>query len=179
MKLEYNQRNFLRLVPAALLGRFFGMRGVLREIDWEADPEVDEINDALMALPLEERQAIAVDFQAGEDSLDATAPQTCQRTGRAIANQALGTGDARSRTASAGFGDIQSAFGPKGQASRIVKAAGNHLHCGLRPEAEGEQSEQGHLLKVSAGGQWKSVADVAAHEAATNPDGGQVDSNPS
>ncbi len=36
----------------------------------------------------------------------------------------------------------------------------------------------GHLLKVSAGGQWKSVADVAAHEAATNPDGGQVDSNP-
>lgn len=45
-------------------------------------------------------------WQAGEDSLDATAPQTCQRTGRAIANQSLGTGDARSRTASAGFGDI-------------------------------------------------------------------------
>ncbi|MFZ5926314.1 MAG: hypothetical protein ACOYX1_02590 [Acidobacteriota bacterium] len=63
MKLEYNQRNFLRLVPAALLGRFFRMRGVLREIDWDASPEVDQINDALMALPLEERQAIAVDFQ--------------------------------------------------------------------------------------------------------------------
>ncbi|MGC8732033.1 MAG: hypothetical protein ACP5RC_07215 [Halothiobacillaceae bacterium] len=39
------------------------MRGVLREIDWDAGPEVDEINDALMALPIEERQAIAVDFQ--------------------------------------------------------------------------------------------------------------------
>lgn len=63
MKLEYNQRNFLRLIPAALLGRFFARRGVLREIDWDASPEVDEINDALMALPLEERQAIAVDFQ--------------------------------------------------------------------------------------------------------------------
>jgi len=63
MKLEYNQRNFLRLVPAALLGRFFERRGVLRAIDWDASPEVDEINDALMALPLEDRQSIAVDFQ--------------------------------------------------------------------------------------------------------------------
>jgi hypothetical protein len=63
MKLEYNQRNFLRLVPAALLGRYFASRGLLREIDWDASPEVDEINAALVALPREERQAIAVDFQ--------------------------------------------------------------------------------------------------------------------
>ena len=62
MKLEYKQRNFLRLVPAALLGRYFPSRGVLREIDWEAPPEVDEIDAALVALPREERQAAAVDF---------------------------------------------------------------------------------------------------------------------
>lgn len=57
MKLEYNQRNFLRLVPAPLLGRFFERRGVLRAIDWDASPEEDEINDALMALPLDGRLA--------------------------------------------------------------------------------------------------------------------------
>jgi hypothetical protein len=47
MKLAYNQRNFLRLVLAALHGRYFASRGVLREIDWEARTEVDEINAAL------------------------------------------------------------------------------------------------------------------------------------
>jgi hypothetical protein len=55
MKLEYNQRNFLRLVPAALLGRFFEGRGVLREVDWDASFEVNEIGEALTALPVEER----------------------------------------------------------------------------------------------------------------------------
>jgi hypothetical protein len=62
-KLEYNQKNFLRLIPASLLARYFEKRRALREIDWESDPEVDQINDALMALQLEERQGISVDFQ--------------------------------------------------------------------------------------------------------------------
>ncbi len=36
----------------------------------------------------------------------------------------------------------------------------------------------GTLVKVSAGGEWRSVADVSAHEASDNPDGGDLDSNP-
>jgi hypothetical protein len=39
MKLESSQRNLRRLVPAALLGKYFATRGVLPEIDWEALPE--------------------------------------------------------------------------------------------------------------------------------------------
>jgi hypothetical protein len=39
MKLESSQRNLRRLVPAALLGRYFATRGVLPEIDWEALPK--------------------------------------------------------------------------------------------------------------------------------------------
>jgi sugar lactone lactonase YvrE len=36
----------------------------------------------------------------------------------------------------------------------------------------------GYLLKVSASGNTKRIADVARYEAAANPDGGQIDSNP-
>ncbi len=35
----------------------------------------------------------------------------------------------------------------------------------------------GQLIKVSAGGEWKTVADIAAHEAAANPDAEAVDTN--
>jgi hypothetical protein len=36
----------------------------------------------------------------------------------------------------------------------------------------------GTVLHLSAGGHWTSVADVAAHEIAENPDGAEIDSNP-
>ena len=36
----------------------------------------------------------------------------------------------------------------------------------------------GTLVHVAASGQWNVVADIAAHESATNPDGSVVDSNP-
>lgn len=36
----------------------------------------------------------------------------------------------------------------------------------------------GTLLHASAGGRWQVVADVSAYEAAANPDGGAIDSNP-
>ena len=36
----------------------------------------------------------------------------------------------------------------------------------------------GHLIQLSAGGEWRAVADVSAVEAASNPAGGPVDSNP-
>ena len=51
MKLEYSQRNFLRLVPAALLGRYFTSRGVLREIDWDAPPEGRDVDVGGMGVP--------------------------------------------------------------------------------------------------------------------------------
>ncbi len=36
----------------------------------------------------------------------------------------------------------------------------------------------GQLAQVAANGTWTSVVDVAAYEAAENPDGGEIDSNP-
>ena len=39
-------------------------------------------------------------------------------------------------------------------------------------------SHAGTMLKVAASGRWKVVADVAAHEFATNPAGGAVDATP-
>ena len=36
----------------------------------------------------------------------------------------------------------------------------------------------GQLVQVAADGSWTNVVDVAAHEAAENPDGGEIDSNP-
>jgi hypothetical protein len=65
MKLEYNPRNFLRLVPAPLLREYFDQRQRLQEFDWDglADGNVEPIYGAWMALPAEERQAISVDFQ--------------------------------------------------------------------------------------------------------------------
>lgn len=36
----------------------------------------------------------------------------------------------------------------------------------------------GHLVQLPASGKWRPVADVSAYEAAANPDGGAIDSNP-
>ncbi len=65
MKLEYNPRNFLRLVPVPPLREYFDQRQWLQELDWDgvSDGDVTPIYDAWMALPAEERQAISVDFQ--------------------------------------------------------------------------------------------------------------------
>lgn len=62
MKLEYNPRNFLRLVPAPLLQEYFDWRQLLTAYDWDSF-SVDSLYDAWMALPAKERQAISVDFQ--------------------------------------------------------------------------------------------------------------------
>lgn len=49
----------------------------------------------------------------------------------------------------------------------------------LRDDMFGEAGALfGTLLHVSAGGRWHVVADISAHEAANNPAGGPVDSNP-
>lgn len=64
MKLEYNPRNVLRLVPSPLLHQYFEKRGALRELQWnELAGNVEPVYGAWMALPAVERQAVSVDFQ--------------------------------------------------------------------------------------------------------------------
>jgi len=64
MRLEYNQKNFLRLVPTALLGEYFQQRGLLTDLDWEvAAGDLELLNNAIVALPGHERQSVTVDFQ--------------------------------------------------------------------------------------------------------------------
>lgn len=64
MKLEYNPRNFLRLVPIPLLHEYFDKREVLQDLEWdELNGNIEPIYEAWMALPAEERQAISVEFQ--------------------------------------------------------------------------------------------------------------------
>jgi hypothetical protein len=64
MRLEYNQRNFLRLVPTPLLGEYFQQRDLLCEFDWAQAPgDIEHLNNAIVALPGHERQAVTVDFQ--------------------------------------------------------------------------------------------------------------------
>lgn len=48
----------------------------------------------------------------------------------------------------------------------------------LRPGLGGKASMLGTLLRVSPSGEYRVVADIAAQEAAQNPDGAFVDSNP-
>jgi hypothetical protein len=47
----------------------------------------------------------------------------------------------------------------------------------LRTQAS-EFSGFGQLVQIASNGAWTFATDIAAHEAATNPDGGAVDSNP-
>jgi hypothetical protein len=64
MRLEYNQRNFLRLVPTPLLGEYFQQRDLLSDFDWAQAPgDIEILNNAIVALPGHERQAVTVDFQ--------------------------------------------------------------------------------------------------------------------
>lgn len=49
---------------------------------------------------------------------------------------------------------------------------------GNRASLEAAGARMGRLIRVLPNGQWNDVVDISAHEAATNPDGTTVDSNP-
>jgi hypothetical protein len=72
----------------------------------------------------------------------------------------------------AGPTDIDFAFG---SAWVLVSFAGNPA---ARAPFEAAGIRLGWLVRVLPTGQWDPIVDVSAHEAATNPAGGPVDSNP-
>lgn len=51
-------------------------------------------------------------------------------------------------------------------------------HPDARAALEAAGVRMGRLVRIDSNGQWSDVLDLAAYEAAANPDGGAVDSNP-
>lgn len=66
-------------------------------------------------------------------------------------------------------------FGQDGSAWLTIGFGNNPA---LRAVFEAVGARFGRLVRVSPNGQWTEVLDLSAHEAANNPDGGAVDSNP-
>lgn len=64
MRLEFNPRNFLRLVSVYLLREYFEQHNLLSDFDWNGLPNsVEPLYSAWMALPARDRQAVWVDFE--------------------------------------------------------------------------------------------------------------------
>src|ERR1039458_1915925 len=65
MRIEYNPRKFLLLIPSKMLRQYFERRGVLGDLAWDDLPEQDHevVYAAWQALPQRSRDAIGVDFQ--------------------------------------------------------------------------------------------------------------------
>lgn len=64
MRIEYNPRKFLLLVPLPMLRQYFGSRGVLGDLPWDELTEKDHetVYAAWQALPQRARDAIGTDF---------------------------------------------------------------------------------------------------------------------
>jgi len=74
-------------------------------------------------------------------------------------------------------GPTDIALRSKGRAYVVVGLGGNPTQ--LREELGPEGSAMGQLLRVDLGsGRWRAIVDISGHEAAHNPAGGTVDSNP-
>ena len=71
-------------------------------------------------------------------------------------------------------GPVDIDFG-RGAAWVTIGFGGNPAN---RAPLEAAGGRMGRLIRVLPNGQWNDVVDIAAHEAATNPDGTTVDSNP-
>lgn len=65
MPREYSPRQFLRLVPKALLQRYFADRGLLVKFDWEGLPkrDVEPLYQAWLALAQDDRDRAEADFR--------------------------------------------------------------------------------------------------------------------
>jgi len=64
MKLEFNPRNFLRLVLVPLLQSYFAQRDLLTDFDWDdGEEDIEPLYARWMALPPGVKQAIWVDFE--------------------------------------------------------------------------------------------------------------------
>jgi hypothetical protein len=85
-------------------------------------------------------------------------------------------------SAAAQSGPDQSASGPVGvtvdKKGTLFAIIGLGADPKVRAQLGAAGTTFGQLMHIDAGGNWRPIADVAGHEAAHNPDGGQVDSNP-
>lgn len=92
---------------------------------------------------------------------------TQQRVITGLPSMALANGEAAGGPVDIGFG--------MGRAWLIISWGGDPA---IRAPALAAGVRLGHLVRVLPNGQWDSVVDISAHEAANNPDGTTVDSNP-
>jgi len=65
MKIEYNPRKFLLLIPMAMLRQYFEKRGFLGGLDWDdlQDGDHETVYAAWQSLPQRSRDSVGVDFQ--------------------------------------------------------------------------------------------------------------------
>lgn len=85
MRLEYNPRNVLRPVPAALLQDYFEQRRLLADFPWVSlDGDVEPLYEAWMALPPLDRQVVSVDFQRMAGLCSKQGIQTLLDAGRSV-----------------------------------------------------------------------------------------------
>jgi len=64
MRIEYNPRKFLLLIPLPMLRQYFDRRGVLAELNWDelTENDYETLYGAWQALPTRAREAIGADF---------------------------------------------------------------------------------------------------------------------
>ena len=64
MRIEYNPRNFLLLVPMAMLRQYFAARGVLDDVAWDEleDDDYNLVYAAWQALSAQARETVGADF---------------------------------------------------------------------------------------------------------------------
>lgn len=90
MKLEYNPRNFLRLVSRALLQSYFEQRSLLTEFGWDAvADDVEHLYVAWMGMPAADRQAAWVDFENAFGLCSRRGIQTLIEAGRSLNEDVL------------------------------------------------------------------------------------------
>jgi hypothetical protein len=65
MRIEYNPRTFLLLIPLAILRQYFDKRGFLGGLDWDGlnDGDRETVYAAWQELPQRSRDSVGVDFQ--------------------------------------------------------------------------------------------------------------------
>ena len=85
MRIEYNPRKFLLLVPLPLLRQYFDSRGALAEMAWddlkENEKGYETVYAAWQALPTRAREAIGADFLERRRSCDETGRSGHHRRG--------------------------------------------------------------------------------------------------
>ena len=122
MKLEYNPRNFLRIVPIELLRQYFDANNTLQDLAWsELEEDIEPLYAAWMKLPADQRKAMSVDFQQVLGLASHKGIQTILTVGDTMPS--VGDGEELASIAKKGRGNVQKVFWVLLEAPEVFKIA--------------------------------------------------------